>query len=210
MKPVALLLLAVASCWSQMLDDRNPEMSAPYAPITISRKFVFAMKDSSEPPTFLFAGVSAAFSQQSNTHPSFGQGAEGFGHRYGAALLYQASGNLFAGALLPALLHQDPRYFRKGRGTVMGRALWAATRVVVARDDRDGRWVFNSSEFVGNAMAAGLSNAYYPDDRTFGTTMQRTFSRIGTDVLTNLLKEFLPDAKRKMARRKQSSVAPVN
>jgi hypothetical protein len=134
---------------------------------------------------------------------------EGFSHRYGAALLYQASGNLLANAVLPSLLHQDPRYFRKGSGTVVNRALWAATRVVVARSDRDGHWGFNTSEFAGNAMAASLSHAYYPDSRTFGTTMQRTFSRIGTDVLSNLVKEFLPDFKRKMARRKPGSTAPI-
>jgi len=200
--------LCCLSLNAQIDDLRNPEVSAPYAPINIRTKFVFAARDSTDPSTFLFAGVTAGFSQLDNSHPSFGQGMEGFSHRYARAFLNQASGNFLIGAALPAALHQDPRYFRKGRGSVIGRALWAATRVTVARNDQ-GAWGFNTSEFLGAGMAASIANAYYPDRVGFSPTMQRLGSRIGTDILTNLLKEFLPDVKKKLARRNQSSGAPV-
>ena len=98
-------------------------------------------------------------------------------------------------AIFPSLLHQDPRYFRKVNGPVKSRLLYASTRILVTRTD-SGKWWFNASEFIGNGTVASIGNWYYPDARGFGPTMQRMFTQIGTDTISNVLKEFWPDIKR--------------
>ena len=97
---------------------------------------------------------------------------------------------------MPSLLHQDPRYFRKGTGSVKSRIWWAATRSVVARND-SGNWTFNTAEFLGNGITAAIGNVYYPDERGLSPTVQRMFTQIGTDTVSQVLKEFWPDVKKK-------------
>jgi hypothetical protein len=175
---------------------RTTEYDQPYSPISTKRKFKIATDDTIDGPSFLLAGVFAGFGQWQNSNPSFGQGAKGYFHRYLTGLADQDVGNYLTEAVIPTLFHQDPRYFRKGRGSVMSRIGWAVSRTVVARND-SGNWTFNASEFLGNGMTAALGNAYYPDSRGFGDTMERMFTFIGTDALSQVLKEFWPDVKRK-------------
>jgi hypothetical protein len=108
-------------------------------------------------------------------------------------------------AIIPTLFHQDPRYFRRGHGSVMGRIGWAASRTVVARND-SGKWAFNYSEFLGNGITAAIGDAYYPDARGFEPTMGRMFMQIGTDAVSQILKEFWPDVKRKMFHKKDGNM----
>lgn len=175
---------------------RTAEGDRPYAPITNKQKFKIATDDTIDGPSFLLAGLFAGVGQLENSNPSFGQGAKGYFHRYLTGLADQDVGNYLTEAVIPTLLHQDPRYFRKGHGSVMGRIGWAVSRTVVARSD-SGKWMFNASEFLGNGMTAALGNAYYPDSRGFGDTMERMFTFIGTDAISQVLKEFWPDVKRK-------------
>ena len=97
---------------------------------------------------------------------------------------------------MPALFRQDPRYFRRGRGGIWSRTGYAASRVFVARNDR-GNWTFNAGEVIGNAMAAGIGNAYYPGERNLGDNFQRFYTQMATDSFSQILKEFWPDIKRK-------------
>ena len=187
---------------------RTAELSAPFTSITARQKFTIVRKITLDWPSYFTASLSSGISQLNNRNPSFGQGMQGFAHRYGASVLDHAGGNFLTEAALPILFHQDPRYFRKGTGSIRGRIAWAASRVVISRNDR-GNWGFNASEFVGNGMIASLGNAYYPDARGFNPTMQRMFSQISTDALSHILKEFWPDLKKKMEQRKQRSLAPL-
>ena len=188
-------------------DPGTADLKAPFEPLPIRHKFTIAFKDAFDATSFLFSSVNAATSQIDNTNPSFGQGAKGFAHRYGTAMLDQTSATIMTRGVLPVLFHQDPRYFRKGEGTIVKRALWATSRVFVTRNDQ-GNWTLNTSGLLGNGMVAAMGNAYYPDARGFDPTMQRILSRLTNDILTRLFREFLPDAKKLLERRKHRSSTP--
>ncbi|HKD08295.1 MAG TPA: hypothetical protein VKB79_20505 [Bryobacteraceae bacterium] len=185
---------------------RTAEGDQPYAPITTKQKFKIATDDTIDGPSFLLAGVFAGLGQWQDSNPSFGQGVKGYFHRYLTGLADQDVGNYLTEAIVPTLLHQDPRYFRKGHGSAMSRIGWAVSRTVVARSD-SGKWMFNASEFLGNGAAAALGNAYYPDSRGFGETMERMFTFIGTDAISQVLKEFWPDVKRKYFHKNDPALA---
>ncbi len=175
---------------------RTAEGSVPYSPITVKQKFTIATKDSLSPPSYVLGGLFAGLSQFNNSNPSFGQGVEGYAKRYGTNTGDQVIGNYLTEAIMPSLLHEDPRYFRKGHGSGAGRVLYALSRVLVTRTD-SGSTRFNFSEFIGNGAVASIGNLYYPDDKGFSPTMQRMFTQIGTDAISNVLKEIWPDVKRK-------------
>ena len=188
---------------------RTAELGAVYTPITVKQKFTIARKDSLDWPSYLTASMFAGISQLNNSNPSFGQGMAGFGKRYGSSAVDQVAGNFLSEAIMPSLLHQDPRYFRKGKGSTASRLLYAASRSVIAKSDK-GNWTFNASEFLGNGMVASLGNLYYKDDRGFSPTMQRMFSQILTDSLSQCLKEYWPDVKAFMERRKARKAAAAS
>jgi hypothetical protein len=105
-------------------------------------------------------------------------------------------GNMMTEGLIPAVFHQDPRYFRLGSGSKLHRALYAIEQIEVARMD-SGRRTFNFSEWGGNSIAVAISNAYYPDTREWSDNLERLLVACGTDTFSNVLKEFWPDVKRK-------------
>jgi hypothetical protein len=175
---------------------RTAEGSVPYKPITAKQKFMIATKDTMSPPSYLLGGVFAGLSQLNNSNPSFGQGAIGYAKRYGTNTADQVIGNYMTEAIMPTILHEDPRYFRKSTGSIKSRIGYAVARVVVTKTDSGGTR-FNYSEFLGNGTVAAIGNLYYPDDKGFSSTMQRMASQIGTDAISNVLKEIWPDVKRK-------------
>lgn len=169
--------------------------------LTPGAKFVLASKDTIDPFTFVLAGFYAGIAQWQNDYRSWKQGGLGFGKRLGAAYADQAVGNYFTEAIVPVLLHQDPRYFRKGTGTGWSRLRYALTRTVITRTDA-GKTQFNYSEVVGNAMAAGISNLYYPaNERTVGETGEKLGIQVGSDSAFNILLEFWPDMRRVLVKR---------
>ena len=101
---------------------------------------------------------------------------------------------------LPVLLRQDPRYFRPGTGTFWSRLRSALTQTTIARND-SGRRTFNTSEFLGNAIAVSISNAYSPNLRSWSTSTEKLGIMIGTDTFSNVVKEFGPDIKQKFLHR---------
>jgi hypothetical protein len=175
---------------------RTTEEDLPFQPITTKQKFMIAVKDTFDYPSYILAGAFAGISQLDNSNPDFGQGLKGYARRYASGVADQDIGNMMTEAIFPSLLHEDPRYYRKGHGTVKGRIAYAATRVLITRTDSGGS-NFNFSEFLGNGTVAAIGNSYYPDQVGFGNTMQRMFTQIGTDALSQVLKEFWPDVKRK-------------
>ena len=97
----------------------------------------------------------------------------------------------------PILLHEDPRYFRRGYGSVWSRTWYAATRVFVTKTDAGGTR-FNFSEIIGNATGTAISNAYTPDQRNVGDNVETWWTQIGIDSASQVLKEFWPDIKHKL------------
>lgn len=174
---------------------RTANESAVYRPITTKRKFYIATKDSLDYPSYVLAGFFAGLAQIDDTHSDFGQGLPGYGRRYITAVADQVIGNYMTEAIMPTLFKEDPRYFRRGHGRKWARAAYAATRVFITRTDAGGS-SFNYAEIVGNGLTAGIGNTYYPTERTFLDNFQRFYSQVGTDALSQVLKEFWPDLKR--------------
>ena len=124
--------------------------------------------------------------------------------RFASSYGDQAIGNLMAEAVFPVLLRQDPRYFLIGEsgGSGWRRTRYALTRVFVAHNDK-GKSVFNSSEWLGNGAAVAISNLYYPSDtRNVSDNIQKLGIQVATDAFSQVLKEFWPDWKRKLFKKK--------
>jgi hypothetical protein len=169
---------------------RTDEDATDFQPLTTDEKFRLAFDDSFDPTAFLVAGVFAGSSMAQDQYRPFGQGAKGFGKYYAGAFADQSIGNLMTEAIFPTLLHQDPRYFIKENRGFLNRTGYAISREVITRND-DGRNHFNMSELVGNAVAAGISNVYYPAaDRTLGKTATKWVQQISLDTAFNIMKEF--------------------
>jgi len=182
---------------------RTADGNVPFAPISARQKLVIGLKDSFDGPVYPVAGAFALLYQAEDQNPSFGPGLRGYARRYGTALGDQTIGNMMTESIMPALLRQDPRYFRigSGRGSVLHRTAYALSRIFVTRTD-SGAPTFNFSEWLGNATAATIGNAYYPDGRTASDTAQRLGIACATDAFSQVMKEFWPDVKRKLSRKK--------
>ena len=176
---------------------RTADASEEGTVLTRREKFVIASKDSFDYPLVALGGAFAALGQLTNADPSFGQGMKGFGHRLVTNYADQAMGNIFTEGVFPVLLHEDPRYFRLGTGSKWHRAAYALTRVFVTYKDSGGRR-FNYSEWLGNAATVAISNAYYPDNRNAVDGSTKLLEQVGTDAVSQVLKEFWPDIRHKL------------
>jgi len=184
-------------------NNRTTEDSIPFKRITPAQKLTIAFKDSFDWPAYMTGGLFAGLYQLDNSNPSFGQGVAGYFRRFGTSSADQVIGNMMTEGFIPAIGHQDPRYFRLGStgGTKKHRLAYALEAIVVAKMDT-GKKTFNFSEWGGNAMAAAISNAYYPDTRDASDNVQKLLIACGTDAFSNVLKEFWPDVKQWFKNRK--------
>jgi hypothetical protein len=177
-----------------------------YTPITAKQKMTIAAKDSFDYPLVGVAAAFAGLSQLEDSDHSFGQGVEGYAHRLWTNYVDQAVGNMLSEGVLPALLHEDPRYRRIGptRGSVKYRTWYAASRVFVTRTDSGGTR-FNFSEWGGNAIGVAISNTYHPDGRNVEDNVTKLLSQVATDAISQVLKEFWPDIKHKWFHKKPAT-----
>lgn len=157
------------------------------------QKLIYAGRQWVEPVNLLPALLSTGWSQYQNSDPRYGTGADAFGQRFGAAIAREDSDRLFTDGLLPAILREDPRYYREGEpDTNVHRALYALGQTFVTHTDA-GRTVPNYSGFLGRGMALGLTYAYYPAASRNGGVMLSGFgSSVGGLAVFNLLREFVP------------------
>jgi len=167
-----------------------------YTPLSVRCKFRLFRTSTYSPYTFLSAGFQATWAQAMGQWPHCGGGMQGWAKRLGATLADTESRRFIQGFALSTILHQDPRYFPSRKRSLISRAWYATTRVVVTRSDR-GDNAFNSSEFLGALFTSSLQNAYYPrHDRNIGETMNRFGGARSSDAIGDLLREFTPDMKR--------------
>src|SRR5262249_7335875 len=131
------------------------------APLTRKQKFKLAVHVSGDPVTFFTTGVTAGIEQWQGGFDGYGQGFSGFAQRYAATYGDKLSATFLGAAALPSLLHQAPRYFYRGHGRVITRALYAIATVAVCKGD-NGHWQPNISNVGGNVGSALLSTLYYP------------------------------------------------
>jgi hypothetical protein len=181
-----------------------------YKPIPPREKFKIAANDSFDRGTVVLAAVFAGEGQLTNSNPSFGQGIKGYGHYFGTAYADLVIGNFMTEAIYPTILHQDPRYFRRGTGSGWSRLGYAMGQIVWTHKDSGGTQ-FNFSEIVGNSTAVAISTAYYPEGRDVGSAVSKLGTQIGVDMAANILKEFWPDLRRKFSHHKAAgSSQPVS
>ena len=161
-------------------------------PLTRKQKFELAWKWTVDPVTFGLSGAIAGVEQAQNDYSGYGQGAQGYAKRYGAAYAGIVTGTFIGGAILPSLLKQDPRYFYKGSGSKRSRFLYAIANSVICKGD-NGRWQTNYSNILGNLAAGGISNLYYPAQNRDGAvlTFENALFGIGVTAALNVVQEFL-------------------
>jgi hypothetical protein len=145
-------------------------------PLSAGQKFQLFFKSAFDPWAFGLNAVVAGIGQADDSYPEWGQGMQGYGKRIGAAYTDYFMGNFFGNALLPSLLHEDPRYFQKGSGKPINRILWAAASTVWCKRDKGG-WGPNYGNVGGNLIGAAIARSYYP-------ASYRTVSDTITDGLT--------------------------
>jgi len=161
--------------------------------MTPKQKFQLAFRGAIDPVTFLIAGADAGISQAENDYKGYGQGAEGYFKRWGASYVDSFNGSILGNAFFPTLLHQDPRYFRKGTGSFKGR-LWYAMLTTVRCKGDNRKWQPNFSNIFGNIAAGGIANLYYPSgDRGVGLTFERAFTVTAEGAIGAVFLEFWPD-----------------
>jgi hypothetical protein len=159
-------------------------------PLTAKLKFRLATKVLVDPVTIIGVATFAGINQAAD-NPNYGQGAKGYAERFGAGYADGAIDIVVGGAILPSLLHQDPRYFYQGTGTNKSRALHAISSPFICRGD-NGRLQPNYSTVGGDLASAALANAYYPEsNRGVGLFLGNFFIATGQRALANVAQEFI-------------------
>lgn len=155
------------------------------------QKFKVSFSSKIDPITFVIVAGEAGVEQYYGRFPGYGGGVTGYAKRYGADYATDFIGTMIGGAILPSLLHQDPRYFYKGTGSTGSRVFYAISRALIVRGD-NGHSQFAYSRIMGDLAAGGIANAYYPqENRGVGLVFSSTAVDIGANAATNLIREFI-------------------
>jgi hypothetical protein len=179
----------------QTVHHRELLAEDPYTPLTRQEKLDHFVRRTYAPYTFVSAGLNTAYSGVTSDF-RYCCGADAWGKQYAATVADTEARYFFGNFLFPTLLGQDPRYLPKRKGSIVNRLWYAASRVIITRND-EGHSTFNSSEILAVGFSQALCNAYYPErDRTWGRTSSRIFGTLQGDAGGYLLKEFMPDIKR--------------
>jgi hypothetical protein len=167
-------------------------------PLTTGEKFHLFVRSSFDPFVWAAAGLQAGVSQAENEFPGYGQGAAGYGKRYGATLADEVDSNFQSNFFYPTLLKEDPRYFRLGQGSLGHRIVYSLKQEFVCHNDKGGQ-AFNFSNVLGAFTAGGISNLYYPStDRGLGLTLSRSTISLAYGSIGGLVDEFWPDINHKL------------
>ena len=168
-----------------------------YKPLTTAEKYHIAFQDSFDWPNFFMLAGYAAQSQVAAGGFHHNGGMAGFGEYYARGFSDQVIGSYVTDAIMPSLLHEDPRYFRLGAGTFWRRTYYAASRIFVTRLD-NGKSRFNITEIAGNIGVDAITTWYYPDSQSASKGLERFGMQLGNDAISNLLTEFWPDIKHRL------------
>jgi hypothetical protein len=184
------------------------DLTGSVKPLTPKQKWTLALKESVDPFNVLNAAMGAGFSQRGNQTPKYGEGGAAYARRFGAALADFGSQNFFSAGVLATLLHQDPRYYRKGPGTgVARRAIYSVSRLVIARQD-SGAPAFNASGIGGMMLGIAASNLYYPAVSVRGSVMAcRVSTSLSGGIMGNLMSEFWPDLQKRFFHKRHSGTS---
>jgi hypothetical protein len=166
--------------------------------MTAKEKFGLTFRSMTDPVAFATPFLIAGYDEVFNDNKGFGWGAEGLGKRAGAAYLDSFNGAMLGNALLPSILHQDPRYYRMGHGSTARRLLYAMSTTVICKHDNTGKWEPNYSNLGGNIAAGAISNLYYPSSNSgAGLAISNGLVVSAEGALGAIFDEFWPDLSRK-------------
>ena len=168
--------------------------------MTAAEKFKIASQDAFDRGTVGLAALFGGEGLLTNANRSFGQGAAGFCRYFGASYGDFVIGDYMTEAVFPTLLHQDPRYFRRGTGSGWSRLGYAMGQIFWTHRDSGGTQ-FNYSEVIGNSTAVAISTSYYANKRTAADAVSGLGVQLGVDMAANVLKEFWPDLQRMFSRK---------
>jgi hypothetical protein len=171
------------------------DYAGKFQPLTPKEKFQEWAQGSYDPLGLGVGAFEAGVLEYSSTDGFCGYGKDYIGYMecFGSAELDSNISSFIGDYVLTVAFHQDPRYFRLGKGPFARRVFYAISRVFVTYNDR-GHTVFYSSALIGTVAAAGISNLYYPpQDRGFGLTLSRIGFDLGNTALYNAAAEFWPD-----------------
>jgi hypothetical protein len=171
-----------------------------YEPISVKDKFKIASQDAFDRGTVVLAAAFAGESQLTNANRDFGQGGAGYGRYFATSYADYVIGDYMTEGIYPSLLHQDPRYFRKGKGSGRSRLGYACGQIFRTHGD-NGSTQINYSELLGNSTAVAISTSYYKDNRDVSDAVSKLGTQLGVDMASNILKEFFPDISRKFSRK---------
>ena len=176
-------------------------------PLSPKQKFQLFFKSSTDPWPFLLAGAVAGIGMADDSYPTWGQGAQGYAKRFGAAYSDAFIGNFFGNAVLPVLLREDPRYFQRGKGRATTRILWAAASTFWCKRD-NGKWGPNYANVGGNLIGAAIARIYYPaSERTVSDTIQDGITVSLEGIVGAEVIEFWPDIVRQHKRKQAEKLA---
>lgn len=176
-------------------------------PLSPGQKFQLFFRSELDPWPFLLSSVVAGIGQADDNYPEWGQGAQGYAKRFGGAYSDAFIGNFFGNAVLPILLHEDPRYFQKGTGSRTRRFLWAAASTVWCKRDKGG-WGPNYANVGGNLIGAAISRAYYPpSERDVASTISDGLTVSAEGIVGAEVIEFWPDLARYLKRKHDEKLA---
>jgi hypothetical protein len=138
-------------------------------------------------------GITSLLAEATSAHTQLGKGLPGFGRYYWRGFVDKTDGNYLVIFALPTVFHEDERYYAMGTGSILKRALYAASRVAIT-PNYQGQSTFNAAELLGRGVSQAVSLAYYPSQtRTFGGFASKFGYAVGRDALTNTFREFWPD-----------------
>jgi hypothetical protein len=176
----------------------NVTYRADAVSLTAAEKFKLQFRSSIDPYTFAIAAITAGLGEAEDSNTGFGWGPGGYGERWAAAYGDNVIGNTLGNALLPSILHQDPRYFRLGHGSIGHRMLYSAATSFICKHDNTGKWEPNYSNVLGNMIAGEISTLYYPNSKSDGIQAVETGLTVTFEGTFGAeLQEFWPDISRR-------------
>ncbi len=182
-----------------VLPNFNTSYDATAVSLTPKQKFKLAWASTTDPVQFAAAGFLAGIGQAQDSDAGYGQGMEGYAKRFGANYADTFISNMIGNAILPSVLHQDPRYFRLGYGNKVHRFLYSLATNVITKHDVTGKWEPNYSNVAGNLIGGGISNLYFPaDERGVSNTLTNALTVTLEGGVGSVFQEFWPDVSRKL------------
>ena len=187
-----------------VVPDFNVVMNGHAVPLSPGQKFNIAFHSMIDPYTIGLAVLGGGYGEITDDHTGYGHGPAGYFKRFGAAYADNIDGTFIGNAVLPSVLHQDPRYYRKGTGSIKSRIVYSALTTFICHGD-NGKRQFNTSNVLGNFIAGGISNAYYPaDERGIALTIENATTVTLEGTVGAQLLEFSPDVTNYLKRRRQA------